>query len=473
MTEPQELVLGDSAASHLSTAQPPDMPFHPLAGLFPMPSEMELRLMADDIATNGLLEPIVTLDGQILDGRCRYVACKMAGVKPAFENYVGDKPLAYVLGLNLHRRHLSDAQRAMVAARVADLGVGANQLSEGVPIGTAARLFNVSARSVARARTIIRNAPELIQEVESGVMSINAALNCSTPPKAKQNALHDGDSALPSPDEGSSSLLQSSVKVTSAQPGNRPTQQDGSIASNERFSGWLWNDIIPLSGVTVIAGGAATTSVATKIAATVDRGWLWPDRSTALNGGVICLTAGKSLAEQVRWNMASGQLSSSVHVVPPEIDAFGLPIRHFALDLDRLQGRINKTSGVVLVMLEPFLDHVRCDDMERSVGELRRAIEALSAFAIEQSVAVVLPCELSMRNRTDQAVNAFKEHSEIATILVAASRAAPNSGSLLARKLPAEIGLTEFPFHLRLRASRRTLIWDALEDGTMNDQLPF
>ena len=40
------------------------MPFHPLADLFPLPSEDELRALADDIADHGLREPIVTLEGK-------------------------------------------------------------------------------------------------------------------------------------------------------------------------------------------------------------------------------------------------------------------------------------------------------------------------------------------------------------------------------------------------------------------------
>ena len=132
------------------------MPFHPLAEIFPLPREDELRAMADDIADHGLREPIVTLEGQILDGRCRYLACKMAGVEPRFESHDGVEPIAYVMSRNFHRRHLTHRQRAMVAARLANFKLGANQHSKGVPIGGAAVKLNVSERSVARAKEIIR-----------------------------------------------------------------------------------------------------------------------------------------------------------------------------------------------------------------------------------------------------------------------------------------------------------------------------
>ena len=47
--------------------------------------------------------------------------------------------LAYVIDLNVNRRHLSEAQRAMVGARLANMELGDNQHSEGVEISTASQ----------------------------------------------------------------------------------------------------------------------------------------------------------------------------------------------------------------------------------------------------------------------------------------------------------------------------------------------
>ena len=71
--------------------------------------------MVQDIREHGLLQPIVLCGGKILDGRNRYRACRHACVEPRFEEWSGESPTAYVLSLNLHRRHLTDDQRAAIA----------------------------------------------------------------------------------------------------------------------------------------------------------------------------------------------------------------------------------------------------------------------------------------------------------------------------------------------------------------------
>jgi ParB-like chromosome segregation protein Spo0J len=89
-------------------------------------AEERLHELAQDIKDRGLLDPIMLYEGQILDGRGRYRACKIVAVQPKFEDYVGDDALSFVVSRNLHRRHLTESQRAMVAARLADLKRGAN-----------------------------------------------------------------------------------------------------------------------------------------------------------------------------------------------------------------------------------------------------------------------------------------------------------------------------------------------------------
>ena len=141
--------------------------FHPLADIFPLVEGAEFDELVADIREHGLHEPIVVFEDKILDGRNRYRACEAAGVEPTFTAYTGDDPTAYVVSLNLRRRHLDESQRAMVAAKLATLKLGDNQHSEGLPIGRSSELLNVGERTVARAREVQEHGtPELVSAVE-------------------------------------------------------------------------------------------------------------------------------------------------------------------------------------------------------------------------------------------------------------------------------------------------------------------
>ena len=93
------------------------MEFHEIANIFPLLDGADLDALVADIKENGLLEPIVTHDGKIVDGRNRYLACELAGVEPRFEEWKqnGVSLISWVIAKNLRRRHLTSSQGAVCA----------------------------------------------------------------------------------------------------------------------------------------------------------------------------------------------------------------------------------------------------------------------------------------------------------------------------------------------------------------------
>jgi site-specific DNA-methyltransferase (adenine-specific) len=166
---------------------------HPACLLFPRLEGPELHALADDIRRNGLLNPIVTLGGKVLDGRNRLEACKLAGVKPRFVEWTGSgSPLAWVVSTNLIRRHLSASQRAVVAFDLLPMleaeakqrqrrssGRGkkvANELAtfsdNGKASHIAAQITNANSAYVEKVKAISRQAPELVSHLRSGKFNV-------------------------------------------------------------------------------------------------------------------------------------------------------------------------------------------------------------------------------------------------------------------------------------------------------------
>ncbi len=169
------------------------MEFHEYAGIFPLLEGREFTELCNDIKANGQREPIWVYEGKILDGRNRFRACNAVGVTPRTAPYTGDDPLAFVISLNLHRRHLSESQRGMVAAAIANMAQGERTDVEPsanlqkVSQSQAAEMLNVSPRTVAAAVKVRDEAaPELVHAVESGKVSVSAAADVATLPKEEQ-----------------------------------------------------------------------------------------------------------------------------------------------------------------------------------------------------------------------------------------------------------------------------------------------
>jgi hypothetical protein len=191
---------------------------HPAATMFPMMNGQELELLVKDMGEHGLLEPIVTYQNQILDGRNRLRACELLEIEPQFIEWDGvGSPIAFVLSRNLHRRHLNESQRAIVAARAKTMfenealqrerahqfGSASTNLEndEKSPVSSAcanlhtprginaqsAALLNVSARSVATASRVLAAGDEqLVAAIDAGQVAVSDAAAILDLPKAEQ-----------------------------------------------------------------------------------------------------------------------------------------------------------------------------------------------------------------------------------------------------------------------------------------------
>ncbi len=171
------------------------MEFHPLADLFPLMSEREFGHLCANIAENGLREAIWTHENKIVDGRNRYNACVKLGLEPRFREWDRIGSLVnFVVSLNLHRRHLSESQRAMVAAKLTTIDASGepSQICETLSQPNAAKLLNVSPRLVFGAKKVLeKGVPELAEKVEAGEkgFTVSSAERIAELPKGKQKRL--------------------------------------------------------------------------------------------------------------------------------------------------------------------------------------------------------------------------------------------------------------------------------------------
>lgn len=183
------------------------MHIHPVANLFPMLTELELELLAEDIQKFGQHEAIVLYKGELLDGRNRMEACRRAGVEPTFREYEGDSPVSFIIGSNLRRRHLKMAQKITIGLEIipyyeaeaterylARVNLGRPKKSvENVPQtfdqpipnleprtpapksrDLAAEAVGISGKSLSVAKMIQESAPEIFEEIKAGTRSLHS-----------------------------------------------------------------------------------------------------------------------------------------------------------------------------------------------------------------------------------------------------------------------------------------------------------
>lgn len=171
--------------------------FHPLANLFPLLDGEAFKALVEDIKKNGLREKIKLHEGKILDGRNRYRACEQGFRKTEYEDLpLNVNPLDYVISANLHRRHLNETQRGIVAAKIANMrrgGKAANPSKDGIAKTSqedAAKLLNVSVKTVERASKLVgADMPALVTNAEQGKVKVSAAVAFLEKPEQEQQKL--------------------------------------------------------------------------------------------------------------------------------------------------------------------------------------------------------------------------------------------------------------------------------------------
>lgn len=190
---------------------------HPAAEIFPLITGEEFDELVFDIRHNGLYEPItLTADGSVIvDGRNRYRACDEAMVDPHFtrlpESFSETQILDFIVSHNTRRRHMSPGQLGMAGARLEPMYAAAAKQRQGQrndlngssgaiapevnrARSQAAKAVGASADAVKKAKTVIRDAPDLAPKVDSGGIAIDAAYK-----QARQRA-KERERDLPKPD---------------------------------------------------------------------------------------------------------------------------------------------------------------------------------------------------------------------------------------------------------------------------------
>ena len=191
------------------------MKFHTITNIFPMMSEEEFTDLMEDIKKHGLRETIWTWKGEIVDGRNRYLACTKAGIEPQLREWDGEGSLVeFVVSLNLHRRHLSQSQKAMISENMLPFleeeakerqAIGhynapqykENPVREIIPEQDkgrardhAAKLVGTNPHYVSDAKKIKQKSPEIAEKVVKGKLSIpEAKLLIKQPEEVKKKVL--------------------------------------------------------------------------------------------------------------------------------------------------------------------------------------------------------------------------------------------------------------------------------------------
>lgn len=136
---------------------------HDLANIVPMASEPEQVALTEDIRNNGQKETAKLWRGEIVDGRCRQLACTTLGIALDVEyidDFMEETEVRKMVKSWNTRRNLTMTQKVISAHRDYIAGYGT---LDGV-----SKSWAISRRTLANANYIGENRPELITPLFNG-----------------------------------------------------------------------------------------------------------------------------------------------------------------------------------------------------------------------------------------------------------------------------------------------------------------
>ena len=200
----------------------------------------EYAALERSLLAEGCRDALVLWDDVLIDGHNRHEICRRHGI--AFNTVQNasfgslDDVMLWMIDNHLARRSVSDFQRGVLALRKKEIVAARTVRQAGEPEeGAAGSPVQLSTREdIARAARVSSNtigliekiqkaaAPELVDAVRSGTISINAAANVATLPQAEQVAAVAG---------GKKQLQQAAREIreqrAAARPPKEPKEVDG------------------------------------------------------------------------------------------------------------------------------------------------------------------------------------------------------------------------------------------------------
>jgi protein gp37 len=226
---------------------------HPAAEILPLAADDDFEVIQSNISATGIIEPIkVDSENLLIDGRNRLRAAWFLGLKSVpIERINPEDVLSYVISENIARRHLTVGQKAMLAAKIANIPQGGNrrtkiklQNSKLISSSQAAEFMGLGSNShISRARRIQEWAPAVGKKVEAGNITLDAAYQIASQNKKQSEALHKPERQKPcsQPIELTGIIDKKFVQIPYPKPAGK--HQFNRTNDAVDWASWTWNPV--------------------------------------------------------------------------------------------------------------------------------------------------------------------------------------------------------------------------------------